>query len=108
MRITVSHDKGRERAMKQVDESVDQIFKGMPGAPVQIVDQQKNWVGSTMHFSFTGRAGFLSAPIKGTVEVTEKDLTVDVELPGFLKSLMPEEKLRPAIESRVRGLLNSA
>ena len=104
MRITVSHDKGRERAIRLVDEQADQLFRGMPG-PVQIVDQQRRWEGDTMHFSFTGKAGFLSAPIKGTVLVEDKTLTVDVELPGFLKNLMPEEKVKAGIEGRARALL---
>ena len=58
-----------------------------------------------MHFSFTGKMGFFTAPLKGWVQVTEKDVTIECELPGILSKLMPEEKVKAQIESRVRGLL---
>lgn len=105
MRVTVTHDKGLQGAKKLVDDSANEIFKGPPGSPIQIVDQQKRWEGDTMHFSFTGKMGFFAAPLKGWVEVTEKNVTIECELPGILKSLMPEEKVRAQVESRVRGLL---
>jgi hypothetical protein len=105
MRVTVTHDKGLQGAKKLVDDSADEIFKGAPGMPIQIVDQQKRWEGDTMHFSFTGKMGFFTAPLKGWVLVSEKDVTVEVELPGLLKQFMPDEKVRAQIESRVKGLL---
>lgn len=107
MRVTVSHTKGLEEAKRIVDQSSDQLFQGTPGSPIQILEQQKRWDGSTMHFSFTGKMGFFSAPLKGTVLVTETDITVDCELPGLLKNFIPEEKVKAGIEGRVRGLLNS-
>ena len=58
-----------------------------------------------MHFSFTGKMGFFSAPIKGWVQVNEKEVTIECELPGILKQFMPEDKLKARIESRVRGFL---
>ena len=105
MRVTVTHTKGLEGARKLVDDSATEIFKGAPGMPIQIVDQEKRWEGDTMHFSFTGKMGFFSAPIKGWALVTEKDVTVECELPGLLKQFMPEEKIRAQISGRVKGLL---
>ena len=40
----------------------------------------------------------------GTVAVTDQDVTIDADL-GFLGKLMPEEKVRTTVESRVRSLL---
>lgn len=105
MRVTITHTKGLEGAKKLVDDSAADLFRGAPGTPIQIVDQQKRWEGDTMHYSFTGKMGFFSAPIKGWVLVTEKDVTVECELPELLKRFMPEEKVRAGIETRVRGLL---
>jgi hypothetical protein len=105
MRITVTHNKGLQGAKKLVDDSATELFKGTPGTPVQIVDQQRRWEGDTMHYSFTGKMGFFSAPIRGWIQVTEKDVTIECELPDLLKKFMPEEKLKAGIESRVRGLL---
>lgn len=105
MRITVTHNKGLQGARKLVDESATELFKGMPGTPVQLVDQQKRWDGDTMHYSFTGKMGFFSAPVKGWIQVTEKDVTIECELPDLVKKFMPEDKVKAGIESRIRGLL---
>ena len=105
MRVTVTHDKGLQGARKLVDDSAAELFRGATGAPVQIVDQEKRWEGDTMHYSFTAKMGFFTAPLKGWVQVTEKDVTIECELPAILKKLMPEDKIKAGIETRVRGLL---
>jgi hypothetical protein len=105
MRVTVSHDKGLEGAKKVVNDSADQLVRSAATGPVQVTDIERRWDGSTMYFSFTGRMGIFSAPIKGTVECSEAEVTVDVELPGMLKKLVPEEKIKQQVEGRVRGLL---
>jgi len=107
MRVTVNHNKGLDGATKIVNDSADQLLASAASGPVKITDMQREWNGSTMDFSFVGRMGFFSAPIKGKVYVTDRDVTVDVDLPGLLKQFMPEEKVRAAVEGRVRGLLNS-
>jgi hypothetical protein len=107
MRVTVSHNKGLQGAMKLVNDSSDQLMASAATAPVQITDSVKRWEGSTMHFSFVGRMGIFSAPIKGLVHCTEKDVTIDVELPGMLKQFVPEEKMRQQVEGRIRGMLNA-
>lgn len=49
--------------------------------------------------------GVLSTPIKGTIEVTEKDMTIDADL-GLFERLIPATKVRESIVPRIRGLLN--
>jgi hypothetical protein len=105
MRVTVSHNKSEQEVKKIVEDSTDQLFRGMPGSPLQIVDQQKRWDGSTLHFSFTGKMGFFTAPLRGTVIVTDKDVTVECDLPPLLKGFVPEHTIAEGIKSRVRGLL---
>ena len=105
MRVTVTHNKGLQGAKKLVDDSAVELFKGAPGAPVTIESQEKRWEGDTMHYSFVARMGFFSAPIKGWVQVAEKDVTIECELPELLKKFIPEEKVKTGIETRVRGLL---
>jgi hypothetical protein len=48
--------------------------------------------------------GLLSTPIKGTIEVTDRDLTIDLDL-GLLGRFIPATKARDAISTRVQGLL---
>jgi hypothetical protein len=72
--------------------------------PLQIVNEQRNWQGSTLIFSFTAKMGIISTPIKGFVEVTDRDVTIDADL-GLLERLLPGQKTRASIEQKVRGLL---
>jgi hypothetical protein len=48
--------------------------------------------------------GLMSTPIKGTLEVTDHDLTIDADL-GLLNNLIPEKTAREMIGNRVKGLL---
>ncbi|MBV8808507.1 MAG: hypothetical protein JO033_07520 [Acidobacteriaceae bacterium] len=56
------------------------------------------------YFSLSAKMGFVSTPIKGTIEVTDRDLTIDADL-GLFERLIPATKAREAITNRVRGLL---
>ena len=72
--------------------------------PIQFVSEERKWQGSTLTFSISAKMGIMSTPIKGTIEVTDKDLTIDVDL-GLFERLIPQAKTRDAITSRIRGLL---
>ena len=91
--------------MRLVDKSVDDLFTQIPVAGLKIVDQQKSWNGPLMNFAFVGKWGFFSAPLRGTVLVTDKDVTIECELPGILSRFIPEEKVKTQVETKVRGLL---
>jgi hypothetical protein len=105
MRVTVSHSQPKEEVKRAVDRSFDDVFKGLPGVlPLQIVNQQRAWQADTLAFSFDAKAGIISTPIKGSVYVTDKDLTIDADL-GILEKLLPAKRARKVIETRVRGLL---
>jgi hypothetical protein len=49
--------------------------------------------------------GFFTAPIRGTVVVTDREVILDIELPGIVSKFIPEEKIRAQVEGRVKGLL---
>jgi hypothetical protein len=104
MRITVAHTKSKEEVMRAVDRSFDDFFQGIAAVPVKLVDEQRSWQGSALTFSVTAKMGLLRNRIKGTIDVTDKDLTIDVDL-GLFERLISETKAREAIVSRARGLL---
>lgn len=104
MRITISHTRSKEEVMRSIDRSFDDLFRGIGIIPLQFVEERRVWQGSTLNFSAAAKMGLLSTPIKGTIEVTDKDVTIDVDL-GLLERLLPATKVRQSISSRVRGLL---
>ena len=103
MRITVSHNRSKEEIILTIDCSFDDLFQGT-GLPVHLAQQQKSWQGSTLTFSLRAKMGLLSTPIKGTVEVTEQDLTIDADL-GILERMIPAKKAHEVVTSQLRGLL---
>jgi hypothetical protein len=105
MRVTVPHKKGKQEARRIIDQTTDDVMKGIVAGPVQITDQSRSWNGDSMNFGFTARMGPITAPIHGTVEVADTEVIIDIELPAFLKNFLPEERVRSEVQNRVRGLL---
>jgi len=104
MRVTVSHNRRKEEVMQSVDDSFDDLFQGLGTVPIRIVNESRKWTGSRMDFSFDARVGVIGTPIKGFVDVTDKDVTVDADL-GWLERLFAAKQTKAALEGRVKGLL---
>jgi hypothetical protein len=104
MRITISHSKGQQQMIQTVDRAFDDAFRASVPGPLTITDQQKTWQGSVMKFSLIARMGFIKNPIRGTVEVTERDVTIDADL-GMLGNLIPARDVQSNLETRLRKLL---
>jgi hypothetical protein len=102
MRITVSHNRTRQEVVDSINRSFDELFSA--GLPVKVAVQQKEWQGSTLNFALTAKMGMMSTPIKGTVEVTDHDLTVDADL-GMLNNFISEKSAQEMIGTRIKGLL---
>jgi Putative polyhydroxyalkanoic acid system protein (PHA_gran_rgn) len=104
MRITIAHSKGQQQMIHLVDRAFEDAFRSLVPGPVSITDQQKAWQGSVMRFSLIARMGFIKNPISGTVEVTERDVTIDADL-GMLGNLIPAREVQSNLETRLRKLL---
>jgi hypothetical protein len=105
MRVTVSHNRRKEEIMRSVHRSFDDLFEGFGTVPIKIVNESRKWTGSRMDFSFDAKVDIVSTPIKGFVDVTDKDVTVDADL-GWLERLIPRKQTQAAIEGRVKELLS--
>jgi hypothetical protein len=104
MRITISHNRSKADVVASVDRSFNEMFNDVAGLPVKIAVEQKTWQGSTLIFQLNAKWGLLSTPVKGTVEVTDHDLTIDADL-GMLERLVPEKTVREMIATKTKGLL---
>jgi hypothetical protein len=103
MRITIAHKKSKQEVVDSIDRGFDYVFK-MDGLPVKLVLEQKNWQGSTMTFALSAKMGFMSSPIKGTIDVTDRDVTIDADL-GMFERFVSEDKVRGALSTKFKGLL---
>jgi hypothetical protein len=104
MRITISHNRSKAEVVDSVDRSFNEMFSDVAGLPVRVVVEQKTWQGSTLIFALSAKWGLMSTPVKGTVEVTDHDFTIDADL-GMLERLVPEKKVREMITTKAKGLL---
>ena len=76
------------------------VFQSLPMPLLTISNSQKTWNGSVLTFSLMAQIGFFKNPVSGTVEVTERDVTIDADL-GLLNRFFPEKTMRTMVESRV-------
>jgi hypothetical protein len=104
MRVVIPHNRPKQEIRDVVERSVDQLFAGFNVGVIEFIDQRKEWCEDTLKFGLTAKLGFLQTPIVGSAIVTDREITLDVDL-GLLGKLIPEQTARSQIEGRVRGLL---
>ena len=104
MRITIAHKKPKQEVIDSIDRGFDDVFR-MEGLPVKLALEQKSWQGSTMTFALNAKIGFMSSPIKGTIDVTDRDVTIDADL-GMFERFISEDKAKEVLSTRFKGLLN--
>lgn len=107
VKITVAHSSSKEEVKQAVNRSLDDIFANSIPLPVKLLQQQRSWSADTLTFSLIakmGPLGMVSTPITGTVHVSDRDVTIDVNL-GILERLIPVDKARQAVTTRLKGLL---
>jgi hypothetical protein len=109
VKITVAHDSTKDEVKEALNRSLDDIFTGSVSLPVKLVQERRTWNADTLTFSLIAKMGplnMVSTLISGTVLVTDHDLTIDVNL-GILERLLPAEKARQVVSSRLKGLLKA-
>jgi hypothetical protein len=104
MRITIAHNRTKQEVKESVDRTFNEMFQGLAGLPLQVLVQQRSWQGDLLSFALTAKMAALSTPIKGTIEVTDHDVTMNVDL-GILNRLIPEKAASEVIGKRIKGLL---
>lgn len=105
MTIIIPHKTTAEKAIAMVDNSANSLFESTAGPHVQLTDKTRSWSGSTMNFGVTARVGFISVPISGTIVVDATNVTINCPLPALVNQFIGEEKIRAALEGRVRAVL---
>ena len=105
MTVVVPHHATQQAAIGILDGAADKLLAGAGSKSVQIVDQKKSWNGPVMSFSFTGKMGFISVPLSGTVAVDDTNVTVECELPAMVKNFVGEDKARATVEEKITDLL---
>ena len=104
MKITVSHGSNKEAVKQAVNRSLDDLFTSSVPLPIKLVQQRRSWSADSLTFAFMATMGLITTPITGTVHVTDREVTIDVNL-GLFERLIPADKARQAVATRLKGLL---
>lgn len=107
MTVIIPHHKTKQEVTGMIDKAAGDLFAHGVGAAVQIVDPKKEWSDSTMKFSLTGRMGFISVPLSGTIAVDDVNVTVTCDLPPMLKNFVGEAKVRAGIEQKMKEIVQA-
>ena len=99
MRIAIEHNTTRARAKKIVEERLRDAEKKY-GQMASDLDYE--WHGDTLHISVKAK-GF---HLKGTLEITEKDVIVDGKLPLLARPF--ESKIRHTVEKEAASIFRTA
>jgi len=105
VRITIPHNKDKQQLMRDVDAAFDRLIQTKLPGTIQISNFERNWSGSMARFHCTAQVGPFQSPIRGYVDVTDHDVTIDCDLPLLLTKIVSEKAIQSGVESTVRGLL---
>ena len=105
MTVTVPHHRTQPEAISIIDKGSSDLFAGVAGSSVEVADEKKDWNGSTMNFSFTGRLGFISVPINGAISVDDVNVVVVCDMPPMVQNFIGEDKVSASIEKQLQRLL---
>jgi hypothetical protein len=102
--IQESHGLGAPEAQRRLDEYVDELTRGaFPG--VTIDDVQKRWDGPRLETSFQAKKGFFSKRVTGSMQVEASSVTLEVEVPDLVFSLVPRQEVESVIRQKLRAKL---
>jgi hypothetical protein len=102
--IQEPHSLGADEAKRRLDEYVNELAKGsFPG--VTIDDVQKRWDGSRLETSFRAKKSFFTKRVKGSMQVEESSVTLEVEVPDLVFSLVPQQEVESAVRKNLRAKL---
>src|SRR5271165_6025756 len=104
MRVTLTHHRTKADAKDAVDRSLTHLFTGIAVGPIEFTDQLNQWSGDRMFFSLSAKMGPVKAPIKGTVDVSDSEVAIEVDL-GIFGKFISDQTVRNQVESRIKGLI---
>ncbi|HPO62627.1 MAG TPA: polyhydroxyalkanoic acid system family protein [Candidatus Kapabacteria bacterium] len=100
IKIVRNHQVTKELAISKIDNFINDLISKSFSNDVKIIEPRKQWNGDVMLFSFKVKKGFFSATIEGIVIVNDTDVILTSELPGMVKALISEEKIKDTINAQ--------
>lgn len=96
--ITISHELGREAALRRLREGIDRIRDKLGMVKMQLVEEE--WSGNAVQFGVAA----MGYTVRGRLEVEETLVRIEVMLPWVLAVFA--EKLKLGVEKQGQILLD--
>jgi hypothetical protein len=106
MYIEEPHELGRQEAIGRIDGFLEELMQQQPPGGITIKNPQKQWDGNAMRFSFTAAKGFFGTTIEGVLRVEDDRVIMESELPGLVRTLVGEDRIRDTIARELGRLLD--
>jgi len=104
MHIEQSHSIGQRAAVSRIDHFLERLVQNPPGG-VAVTDTLREWDGNRMTFAFTAGNGFIGTTIRGVLDVLDKKVVLEAEVPVLIRTLLGEDRIRQVIARELGALL---
>ncbi|RAK68630.1 polyhydroxyalkanoic acid system family protein [Phenylobacterium kunshanense] len=91
--VSIPHELGRAEARRRIDEGVERLT-GQIGA---VGELRKAWAGDVLSFSLQA----IGQMVTGTIAVGERDVRLEINLPGIFAMIAGKVKGRLQSEGRI-------
>ncbi|MBX3483516.1 polyhydroxyalkanoic acid system family protein [Phenylobacterium sp.] len=91
--VSIPHELGRAEARRRIEEGVGRLTSQI-GA---VGDLEQGWQGDTLHFSLRA----IGQTVTGTIGVAEREVRLEVDLPGVFAMIAGKVKGRLRDEGRL-------
>ena len=95
--ISIPHELGVAEARQRIEAGFDRLERQISGGLAQV---EKHWEGDQMHFVARG----VGQTVSGRLQVLERAIDMEIELPAFLA--MIADKIRGRVQKEGRLLLD--
>ncbi len=107
MRVEIRHELGESEAIRRVDEFLDDLVRRDFHGGVKIKNATRSWTGNRLALSCTLAKGLFDTRLSGTVEVTDRIVTLDTVIPGLLATFVGEDRVRTVVEHELTPILGA-
>ncbi len=107
MHIVRQHNLDQPAAVAKIDGFLNQLMTRPLPAGVKLKRAEKSWAGGRMTFAAKFSKGILGATVEGTVDVTEREVILDSQVPALLKAFVGEDQIAKVLNEQFDDLFGT-
>lgn len=104
MHIVRLHNSDQAAAVAKIDGFLEKMMTRPLPAGVKLKKAEKSWNGGRMTFTARFSKGILGATIDGTVDVTDREVIMDSQVPALLRAFVSEDQIAKVINEQFDDL----